>query len=414
MTPAPPSDRVVRECTPRVLAALLRRGADLDAAEDALQDAWLAATRQWPSDGIPDDPGGWLVRVASRRLVDGQRADRARAGREQLLEARTPADLRVAPPADRPATGDADDSVLLLLLCAHPVLPRAAQVALTLRAVAGLTTAQIARGFLVPETTMAQRISRAKATLRRTGARFGPPPAQELAGRVGAVEQVLYLVFTEAHSPTTGPGLYDVSLAQEAIRLTRLLHRSLPRDGEVCGLLALMLLTDARRGARRGAGGELVVLADQDRGLWDAGAIAEGVGLLEAVLPVGPVGPYQVQAAIAAVHAEAERTEDTDWAQIEVLYGMLHDLTPGPAVTLNHAVATAMVHGPAAGLRLLEPLLGDQRLRSFHRIHAVQGHLLAQQGRPDEARAAYATAARLATSLPEQRYLYALAVGNEG
>jgi predicted RNA polymerase sigma factor len=278
-------------------------------------------------------------------------------------------------------------------------------VALTLRAVAGLSTAQIARAFLVPEATMAQRISRAKTRLRQVGARFTLPAAEQLADRVAAVAQVLYLIFTEGHTATTGTGLSEVSLADEAIRLTRQLHRHLPAVGEVTGLLALLLLTDARRAARTRADGSLVPLASQDRSLWDRERIAAGVRLIEAALPTGPVGPYQLQAAIAAVHAEAPRAADTDWAQIQTLYRMLGAIAPGPMVELNHAVAVAMVDGPAAGLAMLEPLLGDRQLRRHHRLHAVHAHLLEMDGREGEARVAYATAARLATSIPEQRYL---------
>jgi predicted RNA polymerase sigma factor len=278
--------------------------------------------------------------------------------------------------------------------------------------VAGLGTAQIARAFLVPEATMAQRISRAKARLRQVGARFTLPAAEQLPDRVAAVAQVLYLIFTEGHTATTGAGLTDTSLADEAIRLTRQLHHHLPAAGEVSGLLALMLLTDARRAARTQPDGSLVPLAEQDRALWDQALIAEGIRLVEEALPTGPVGPYQLQAAIAAVHDEAENPADTDWPQIEILYGMLHDLAPGPVVTLNHAVAVAEVSGPAAALAMLEPLLRDRRLRRNHRLYAVHAHLLERDGRIEEARAGYATAARLATSIPEQRYLNGKAAGD--
>lgn len=399
-------DELYRSCAPRALAALVRRYGDFGTAEDAVQEALLAAARQWPGEGVPQDPTAWLVTVASRRLIDQQRAEHARAEREQLVTRRTPADRLVAPAADRTAAGHAaetDDSLTLLLLCCHPVLPRPGQVALTLRALGGLTTAQIARAFLVPEATMAQRISRAKARLRQAGARFTVPPARELPSRVAAVTDVLYLIFTEGHTTSTGTGLYDVSLTGEAIRLARHLYQLLPDAGEVAGLLALMLLTDARRAARIADGGALVPLAEQDRTRWDRAPIAEGIALVEAALPAGPVGPYQLQAAIAAVHAEAAHAEDTDWAQIDVLYQMLTDLAPGPAVTLNHAVAVAMVRGPRAGLRMLEPL--DATLRGNHRLHAVRAHLLDLAGRHDEARAEYTAAARLTTSIPEQRYL---------
>ena len=400
-------EHVWRECAPDVLAALVRRHGDFDTAEDAVQEALLAAALQWPAEGVPDNPRAWLITVAGRRMVDQYRSEHARSSREELVARRTPEP--VAPAADLGVI-DRDDSLTLLLLCCHPALPRPSQVALTLRAVAGLSTAQIARAFLVPEATMAQRISRAKSRLREVDAPFAVPPPGQLPSRVEAAAQVLYLVFTEGHTSTTGtPALFDVSLADEAIRLTRQLHARLPEVGEVSGLLALMLLTDARRLARTHADGSLVPLAEQDRTLWDAAYIVEGVGLVEQALPVGSVGPFQLQAAIAAVHAEAARAEDTDWAQIEVLYGMLGSLAPSQVVTLNHAVAVAMVDGPAAGLSMLDPLLEDRQLRRHHRLYAVRAHLLELDGRLDEARAAYVHAARLATSIPEQRYLNARA-----
>jgi RNA polymerase sigma factor (sigma-70 family) len=398
-------EQVWRRWAPDVLAALVRSYGDFDAAEDAVQEALLAAARQWPIDGLPDNPRGWLITVASRRLVDHWRSERARASREQLVARSTPAEELLAPAADSAYEGERDDSLTLLLLCCHPALTRPSQVALTLRAVAGLSTGQIARAFLVPEATMAQRISRAKTRLRQVGARFGVPAAEQLPNRVTAAAHVLYLVFTEGHTSTTGAGLYDVLLADEAILLTRQLHEHLPAAGEVSGLLALMLLTDARRAARTRPDGSLVPLAEQDRSLWDHTRIREGIRLIERALPTGPVGPFQLQAAMAAVHAEAGRAEDTDWAQIETLYGMLRDLAPSPVVTLNHAVAVAMVDGPTAGLDMLGPLLQDRQMRRYHRLHAVRAHLLEMDGRVQEARVAYAAAARLATSISEQRYL---------
>jgi RNA polymerase sigma factor (sigma-70 family) len=397
-------EEVWRDCVPQVLAALVRRYGNFDDAEDAVQEALLAAARYWPADGVPDNPRGWLITAASRKLIDRWRAENARTGREYATLRTEP-----APAADEAGGGGHDDSLTLLLLCCHPALTRPSQVALTLRAVAGLGTAQIARAFLVPEATMAQRISRAKARLRQAGARFTPPPAERLPERVAAVAHVLYLIFTEGHTATTGSGLTDTSLAAEAIRLTRRLHRLLPADGEVSGLLALMLLTDARHAARTRPDGSLVPLAEQDRTRWDRELIAEGVRLVENALPAGPVGPYQLQAAIAAVHAEAPTAADTDWRQIETLYGMLAALTPGPVVTLNHAVAVAQVRGPDAALAMLAPLLADRQLRHNHRLYAVHAHLLDLAGHPAQARDAYATAARLATSIPEQRYLNAKA-----
>jgi RNA polymerase sigma factor (sigma-70 family) len=404
---------LLRAATPRVLAALARRSPDPEAARDALQEALLAATVQWPREGLPDDPTAWLVTVASRRLTDQVRADRARADRERRVAELTrpgPDGDLLAPAADERERGD--DSVALLFLCCHPALPPHGQVALTLRAVAGLSTARIARAFLVPEPTMAQRISRAKARLRAVDARLSVPVTQDLPGRLRAVLHVLYLIFTEGHASTTGEDLLDVPMTEEAIRLARRLHAALPDDGEVAGLLALMLLTDARRAARIDDGdgrGRLVPLAEQDRSLWDRDRLREGIALVEAALPAGQVGPYQLQAAIAAVHAEAPAADATDWAQIEILYGMLERVAPGPVVTLNHAVAVAMVRGPAAGLAMLEPLLHDDRLRRHHRLHAVRGHLLDAAGDAAAARDAFAAAARLATSLPEQRYLLARA-----
>jgi RNA polymerase sigma factor (sigma-70 family) len=412
MTPAGLED-VWRESAPRVLAALVRRYGDFDTAEDAVQEALLAASRQWPVDGVPDNPRAWLITVASRRLVDQWRADGARADREQLIVRRTPEDVLLAPAADSGGgDGERDDSLALLLLCCHPALTRPSQVALTMRAVGGLSTAQIARAFLVPEATMAQRISRAKSRLRHAGARFTLSSAEEMPDRVAAVAHVLYLIFTEGHTATTGAGLTDMSLAAEAIRLTRQLHRHLPAAGEVSGLLALMLITHARRAARTHLDGSLVPLAEQDRSLWDRELIAEGIRLIEAALPDGPVGPYQLQAAIAALHAEAVTAADTDWAQIEILYGMLEALTPSPVVTLNHSVAVAEVAGAGAALSMIDPLLQDPALRRHHRLHAVRGHLLERDGRVEEARDAYTIAARLATSIPEQRYLNAKAMAS--
>ena len=395
-----------RAHAPQVLAALVRRYGDFDAAEDALQEALLAAYQQWPRDGVPARPDAWLITVGSRRLLDQLRAERARTERERLDQLRTPPD-QVLPPGAAPGDGAdvVDDSVALLLLCCHPELSRPSQVALTLRAVGGLTTAQIARAFLVPEATMAQRISRAKSRLRQLDSPFAALSAGELPERVASVAQVLYVVFTEGHLSTAGRDLYDVSLSEEAIRLTRWLHARLPETGEIAGLLALMLLTDARRAARLDHDGSLIPLDRQDRTRWDHGRLREGIALIEATLPVGRVGPYQLQAAIAAVHAEAARAEDTDWAQIEVLYTMLAEQAPGPVVTLNHAVAVAMVHGPEAGLLMITPLASTRELQHSHRLPAVRAHLLGLAGRPAEARIAYAEAARLATSIPEQRYL---------
>jgi RNA polymerase sigma factor (sigma-70 family) len=389
------TERLLRALAPQALGALVRRHRDFAACEDALQEALLAAAAQWPRDGVPEQPRAWLVAVASRRLVDELRSDAARRRREEAL-AREP----------RPGeAAQADDTLTLLLLCCHPALTPASQIALTLRAVGGLTTAQIAAAFLVPEATMAQRISRAKATIRADGGGFAPPPPAERAQRLASVLHVLYLVFNEGYTATSGEELQSVELADEAIRLTRLLHRLLPEEDEVSGLLALMLLTNARRDARATADGSLVPLAEQDRTRWDRAAIAEGVALVEATLPRGAVGPYQLQAAIAAIHAEAAHADDTDWPQVLALYTLLERVAPGAMVTLNRAVATGMVHGPRAGLALVDELDRSGALAGHHRLDAVRGHLLERDGRAAAARDAYERAAQRTTSRPEQRYL---------
>ena len=396
---------VWRQEAPHVLGALVRRYGDFDGCEDAAQEAMLAAIRQWPIEGMPDNPRGWLVRVASRRLIDQRRSDHARAQREEAVGTRQPADAFHATPFDADMPPGADDTLELLLLCCHSALTRPSQVALTLRAVVGLTTAQIAAAFLVPESTMAQRISRAKAALRSAGARFLVPEGEELTSRLAAGLQVLYLVFNEGYATSGGNQLLDVSLTREAIRLTRQLRRVRPDDAEIGGLLALMLLTDARREARTDGNGDLVPLERQDRSRWDGQAIAEGVALLEELLPKGQVGPFQLQAAIAAIHDEALTWSDTDWLQITALYRMLERAVPSPTVILNLAVAVGMAHGPEAGLHQMEPLLHMPQMRRYHRTHAVLAHLLEMAGRYEEAAGAYAHAARLTASIPEQRYL---------
>jgi RNA polymerase sigma factor (sigma-70 family) len=394
-----PAEDVWRREAPHVLGALARRHGDWGDCEDAVQEALLAAHDQWPTSGVPEHPRGWLVRVASRRLVDARRSRTSREHREEAYAVDVPGAA-----TDDPAAGR-DDTLELLLLCCHPVLTPASRVALTLRAVAGLTTAQVGAAFYVPEATMAQRISRAKATLREHGIGFATVDPAELPDRLAAVLRVLYLTFTEGHTASAGEDLVDGALATEALRLARDLHDRLPHDDEVAGLLALMLLTHARRPARVDGDGELVPLADQDRTLWDRAAVAEGVALLERVLPRGVVGAYQLQAAIAAVHAEAASFDDTDWVQVVALYRMLAEHHPSPTVTLNLAVAVAAAMGPEAGLAELAPLLDDPAALRRHRVHAVRAHLLEQSGRPAEAREAYAVAARLATNAREQRYL---------
>jgi RNA polymerase sigma factor (sigma-70 family) len=396
---------LLRELAPQVLGALVRRYRDFDTAEDAVQEALLAAAVQWPDQGLPANPRAWLITVASRRLTDQWRSDHARRRREATAAALVPPDEALAPaPGERPPQEE-DDTLTVLFLCCHPALSPASQVALTLRAVGGLTTAQIARAFLVPEATMAQRISRAKQRIKATGIPFRLPPEQERSDRLAAVLQVLYLIFNEGYTTTAGPHLHRAELTGEAIRLTRAVHRLLPADGEVAGLLALMLLTDARRPARTRPDGALVPLAEQDRDRWDRASIQEGVALITDTLRRAPVGPYQLQAAIAAVHAEAARAEDTDWPQVLALYQLLERLAPNPMVTLNHAVALAMVRGPQAGLELLATLDGDERLAGHHRLDAVRAHLLEMAGDLAAARAGYQLAARRTTSLPERRYL---------
>jgi RNA polymerase sigma factor (sigma-70 family) len=398
-------EELLRELAPQVTGTLVRRYGQFDLCEDAVQEALLAAAVQWPEAGIPDRPRGWLVTVASRRLTDQVRGESARRRREETVAARSPADELVAPGPEADLPAASDDTLTLLFLCCHPALSPPSQVALTLRAVGGLTTAQVARAFLVPEATMAQRISRAKQRIKAAGARFAMPPPAERAERLQVVLQVLYLIFNEGYAASSGPDLQRADLTSEAIRLARELHRLLPEDGEVAGLLALMLLTDARRPARTRPDGSLVPLAEQDRSRWDAGAIAEGVALVTGTLARAPLGPYQLQAAIAAVHDEAARAEDTDWPQILVLYELLERVAPSPVVTLNQAVAVAMVRGPRAGLELLATLDGDDRLAGHHRLDAVRAHLLELAGDREAARVHYRAAARATISLPEQRYL---------
>jgi RNA polymerase sigma factor (sigma-70 family) len=383
----------------------VRRYGHFDTAEDATQEALLAAAVQWPKDGVPDNPRAWLIRVAARRLTDLLRSEQARRRREDDVARWTLPEQRLASAADRPAA-EVDDTLILLFLCCHPALSPASQIALTLRAVGGLTTAEIARAFLVPEATMTRRISRAKQRIKDSGIPFAMPPGGERRERLGSVLHVLYLIFNEGYASTSGPSLHRPELSAEAIRLARMVHRLLPDDGEVTGLLALMLLTDARRPARTGPEGELVPMAEQDRSRWNADQIAEGVALVTAALPQGPTGPYQLQAAIAAVHDEAPSAEATDWPQIVALYELLRRLSDNPVVALNHAVAVAMARGPRAGLDLLGELEADERVADDHRLHAVRAHLLELDGDLTGARDAYLAAADRTTNLPQQRYLH--------
>ncbi|MEV4840498.1 sigma-70 family RNA polymerase sigma factor [Nonomuraea sp. NPDC049486] len=403
MTPGGVED-LLRELAPQVLGALVRRYGHFDTAEDAVQEALLAASRQWPAEGVPDSPRGWLITVAARRLTDLLRAEQARRRREDVVAAWRLPEEWLAPPADRPPQS-ADDTLVLLFMCCHPSLSPASQIALTLRAVGGLTTAEIARAFLVPEPTMTRRITRAKRQIRESGIPFGLPPAAERAERLRAVLHVLYLIFNEGYASTSGPRLRRDELSAEAIRLTRVVRRLVPDDPEVTGLLALMLLTDARRPARTSPDGALVPMAEQDRDRWDAGLVAEGVALVSEALPRGPTGPYQLQAAIAAVHDEAPSAAETDWPQIVALYELLLRVSDTPVVRLNHTVAVAMARGPHEGLELLGELAADERIAGDHRTHAVRAHLLEMAGDRKAAREAYEEAARRAGSLPQQRYL---------
>ncbi|HEY0471850.1 MAG TPA: DUF6596 domain-containing protein [Kribbella sp.] len=394
-----PIEDLLRELAPQVLARLARQYGQFDACEDATQEALLAALTQWPDQGVPDQPRAWLLTVARRSLIDQWRSDSARRQREERT-----ADQFVSLGADeRPP--DADDTLGLLFRCCHPTLPPAAQIALTLRAVGGLTTWEIAGAFLVPEATMAKRITRAKRSIAQSDQGLALPPPEELAARLQAVLSVLYLIFNEGYTASSGSSLHRVALSTEAIRLTRLLRRLMPADGEAAGLLALMLLTDARRPARTSSDGSLIPLEDQDRSRWDASAIEEGISLLSSTLGRFPVGQYQLQAAIAAVHDEAPTAEATDWPQILALYDTLERVAPGPMVTLSRAVALANVHGPRAGLALLGTLGDHDTARRSHRFEAVRAHLLEQAGDRRQARESYLQAARSTASLPEQRYL---------
>jgi len=396
-------EQLLRELAPQVISALVRRYGNFDTSEDAVQEALLAAAVEWESKGVPDNPKGWLITVASRRQIELWRSDSARTRREETATTQTR-------PSSEPAPG-IDDSLTLLMLCCHPSLTRVSQVALTLRAVGGLTTAEIARAFLVPEATVAQRISRAKQRITASGAAFRMPPEGERSERMLAVLEVLYLIFNEGYTASAGAALNRVELTGEAIRLTRQLRAQMPDNGEVAGLLALMLLTDARRPARTTQDGELVPLLEQDRSLWDADAIEEGVALITDTLATARIGPYQLQAAIAAVHNEAPRAEDTDWPQILTLYDLLASIAPGPMVTLNRVVAVAMVHGAAAGLEAMESAQADPALADHYRVDAVKAHLLDLAGDREAARSHYEQAARRTLSLPEQRYLYSRAAG---
>jgi RNA polymerase sigma factor (sigma-70 family) len=396
---------LLREQAPQVLSALVRHYGHFDLAEEAVQEALLAAAQQWPTEGVPDNPRGWLIRVGSRRLTDLLRSESARRRREENAAQLAAPEEFVASGPEIDAPGGHDDTLTLLFLCCHPALSPASQIALTLRAVGGLTTAQIAAAFLVPEATMAQRISRAKRSIKQAGSSFELPPEAERDARMGAVLHVLYLIFNEGYTASSGAALHSAELTTEAIRLVRGVRALLPDDGEVAGLLALMLLTDARRPARTGVDGSLVPLAEQDRSQWNKAAISEGEALVTDALSRTQLGPYQVQAAIAAVHDTAERAEDTDWRQIVALYDVLEQMVDNPMVKLNHAVAVAMAVGPKEGLAVLEPLESDDRMIDHHRLEAVRAHLLEMSGDLTAARESYLLAARRTTSVPEKNYL---------
>jgi RNA polymerase sigma factor (sigma-70 family) len=395
-------ERVLRHAVPHVLGALVRRSGDIEVSEDAVQEAMLAGYASWPADGIPQDPTAWLITVAHRRLIDQLRSDLARVRRETREAELSLRELEAADPGVR---ADKDDTLTLLFLCCHPALTPISQVALTLRAVGGLTTAQIARAFLVSEASMTQRITRAKHKIRKSDQPFRMRPAQERRDGLQAVQHVLYLVFNEGYLASSGPQLQRGELATEGIRLARLLAELVPDDGETMGLLALMLLLDSRRGARTRADGTLIALDEQDRKLWDRALMDEGIALITDSLARLPLGPYQVQAAIAALHAEALTAVDTDWAQIVALYEVLEAIAPNPMASLGQAVAHAMLHGPEAGLARLAQLDDDERLITNHRLHAVRAHLLELLGDDEIAGSGYLTAAELTNSETERVYL---------
>ncbi|MEE1736321.1 sigma factor-like helix-turn-helix DNA-binding protein [Streptomyces sp. BE147] len=392
---APVIEDLLRELTPQVLGTLVRRHGQFEGCEDAVQEAVLAAAVQWPAEGVPDNPRGWLVTVASRRLIDQMRSDHARRERETATAAEVV-------PEEVP---DTDDTLVLLFLCCHPTLTPASQTALTLRAVGGLTTAEIAHAFLVPEATMAARISRAKQRVKAAGSSFRLPDGEEREERLRVVLHVLYLIFNEGYTASSGSELHRADLAREAIRLTRTVRAQLPEDGEVTGLLALMLLTHARREARTTEAGDLVPLDEQDRTRWDRALIDEGTALVKASLAVPALGPYQLQAAIAATHADAATAKETDWPQVHALYLILERIAPNPVVTLNRAIALAETEGPAAGLALLSTLDGDARLAGHHRLLSVRAHLLEKTGDTAGAYEHYRLAAKATASLAERRHL---------
>lgn len=408
MTPNTPSQadigRLLRELTPQVLAAVAKRYGDFDAAEDAVQESLIAATQQWPASGIPNNPRGWLYHVAIRRLTDVARSELARRRREESVSAESPAETMI-PAMIGDMTADEDDSLTLVFMCCHPALTTSSAIALTLRAVGGLTTAEIANAFLTPEATMAQRISRAKQTIKNSKTPFSMPTDAERDERLSAVLHVLYLIFSEGYTSSVGESLNRPDLSNEAIRLARMLHAQLPGDGEVTGLLALMLLTDARRAARTGSHGELIPLDEQDRSKWNGALITEGVALVAAAFSGGIIGYYQLQAAIASVHDQASRAEDTDWRQLLALYSSLEAIAKNPMVQLNRAIAVAMVDGPASGLEILDALDVEGALKGHYRLDAVRGHFYEMSGDTKLAIESFRLAALRTASTPERDYL---------
>ena len=397
---------LLREMAPQVLGVLARKQGDFAAAEDAVQEALIAASAQWPVAGIPSNPRGWLYQVALRRMKDQQRSEMARRRREDAVALERSYEEPFIPPPDAELGVEEDDTLVLLFMCCHPALTPSSAIALTLRAVGGLTTAEIANAFLVPEATMAQRISRAKQSIKASKVPFQLPTEDDRAERRKAVLHVLYLIFSEGYTSSVGPELQRTDLSNEAIRLTRAVQALLPNDGEVAGLLALMLLTDARRAARTGPNGELIPLDEQDRSLWNQALIAEGTALVSQALSRGSIGAYQLQAAVAAVHDAAMRVEETDWREILALYGLLMHMSDNPMVALNHAVAVAMVQGPTAGLKLVDALDADARVSGHYRLDAVRAHLYEMSGELERALGHYRAAAARTTSIPEQNYLH--------
>ncbi len=398
-------ERLLRDITPQVLGALTRRYRDFAGAEDAVQEALIDASMQWPLEGVPENAAGWLYRVALRRLTDHHRSDAARRRREELIADELTSEELMVASLDEAFEPEQDDTLMLLFMCSHPSLTSASSIALTLRAVGGLTTREIGAAFFVSEATMAQRISRAKQTIKESNVPFTLPSSQEREQRLDAVMQVLYLIFNEGYASSSGEQLQRVDLSTEAIRLARALHASVAASAEVGGLLALMLLTDARRTARSNSAGELIPLDEQDRSLWDQSLIQEGVALISTAMAKGSIGPYQLQAAIAALHDQARTTETTDWAQIGALYGLLQRMSDNPMVALNRAVATAMVDGPEAGLRQVETIAQDERLKGHYRLDAVRAHLYERMNQRDLALEHYRRAAERTASAPERNYL---------